>query len=323
MKLGLGPVARSTALALSAGLSACSVGLSACTTETTTKTSAPSATEPTPAEPPAPEPEQPDPRLAGRPYVVHVPAGLDENTAVPLVFAFHGYGDGDNGKQLEKFFKLTPVADEQKFLYITPEGTKDKAGEQFWNGTDACCAFDGNPPDDVGYIRAVVDDVAKKHKLDRKRVFAVGLSAGGFFAHRLACDAADVFAAIVSMSGATFEDKQRCAPKDGVAVVELHGEKDDVVKVEGGELYAVKYPSAQNTVAHWAGYNGCTGTLADSGQTLDLFTLPGAETTVARYQGCARGAVELWTVKNGSHAPMMGPSFGKSIWSFFAAHPKG
>jgi poly(3-hydroxybutyrate) depolymerase len=126
----------------------------------------------------------------------------------------------------------------------------------------------------------------------------------------------------VSISGATFEDKQRCAPKEGVAVVELHGEKDDVIKVEGGELYSVKYPSAQATVAHWAAYNGCSGALADTGQTLDLFTLPGAETKVARFDGCARGAVELWTVKDGPHAPMMGPSFGKSIGSLLVAHPK-
>src|SRR4051812_6103907 len=133
----------------------------------------------------------PDPRLANRPYDVHVPKGYDAAKPIPLVLAFHGYGDGDTGPILEKYFKLTKVSDASTFLYVTPNGTKDSADQQFWNGTDACCDFDKKNPDDVGYIRALVADVAKHYTLDAKRVYAVGLSGGGVFVHRLACDAPD------------------------------------------------------------------------------------------------------------------------------------
>lgn len=285
---------------------------------------------PTPAAddgpPAAPAPDEPDPRLAGRPYHVYVPPGLDAATPAPLVLAFHGYGNDDDGATLEKFFKLKPVASANHFLYVTPDGTKDASGQRFWNGTDACCDFDSKKPDDVGYVRALVTDVAKSHAVDPKRVYAVGLSGGAFFVHRLACDAADVFAAVVSMSGATYADASKCAPSAPVAVVELHGEKDDVVLYGGGTLDMLdihaKYPSAKETVAHWAAYDGCTGSLEDTGTTLDLFTLPGAETRVARYGGCRGGAAELWTVTNGPHAPLMNAGFGAAVWSFFAAHPK-
>ena len=271
--------------------------------------------------------DTPDPRLAGRPYDVHVPAGHDATKPSALVLAFHGYGDGDTGALLEKYFKLTKVSDASDFLYVTPNGTKDKADEQFWNGTDACCDFDKKGTDDVGYVRALVADVGKHFALDRKRVYAVGLSAGAFFVHRLACDASDVFAAVISVSGATYADDTKCQPKEGVSIVELHGDADDTVLIAGGTLdfgaSHVAYPSAKETVAHWAGHDGCTGALVRVGTDVDLvLTPPGAETTIEHYEGCTKGAVELWTVKGGVHAPAFGTTFSPALWQFFESHPK-
>lgn len=286
-------------------------------------TTSPSLTEPQDAAVAEPAPSPPDPLVAARPYDLHVPSGL--SGPAPLVLAFHGYGDGDDGAKLEKFFKLRAVANAEKFLYVAPDGTKDKAGERFWNGTDACCDLFGAKVDDVAYVRALVADVAKHHAVDPKRVYAVGLSGGGFFVHRLACDAADVFAGVVSMSGAGYAVPSRCKPADGVAVAELHGEKDDVVKFEGSKgdpgLLTAEYPSAAETVAQWAQHDGCSGALVEGGK-LDLFTMAGDETKVARYGGCKRGAVELWTVVGGPHAPLMHGGFGAAVWAFFAAHPK-
>ena len=270
--------------------------------------------------------ETPDPRLAGRPYDVHVPKGYDASKPTALVLAFHGYGDGDNGALLEKYFKLTKVSDASSFLYVTPNGTKDAADEQFWNGTDACCDFDKKGTDDVGYIRALVADVGKHYTLDAKRVYAVGLSGGGFFVHRLACEASDVFAAVISVSGATWADDTKCQPKEGISIVELHGDADDTVLYAGGTLdngtSSAKYPSAKETVAHWAAHDGCAGALVSAGADVDLVLPTGTDTTVEHYDGCAKGAVELWTVKGGVHAPPFGPTFGPALWTFFAAHPK-
>ena len=52
----------------------------------------------------------------------------------------------------------------------------------------------------------------------------LGLSGGGVFVHRLACEAPDLFAAIVSVSGATWKDPAKCAPSQGVALAEIHGD---------------------------------------------------------------------------------------------------
>lgn len=286
-------------------------------------TSTPPPSEPLDGAVTEPPPSPTDPLVVARPYDLHVPSGL--TGPAPLVLAFHGYGDGDDGAKLEKFFKLRVVADEHKFLYVAPDGSKDKVGERFWNGTDACCDLFGAKVDDVAYVRALVTDVAKHHQVDPKRVYAVGLSGGAFFVHRLACDAADVFAGVISMSGAGWVFPSKCKPSEGVALVELHGEKDDVVKWRGSEnmpsALAAEYPSVEDTIGQWAKHNGCSGALVESGK-VDLFTMPGEETKVSRYGTCQRGALELWTIVDGPHAPLMNKGFGAAVWGFFAAHPK-
>jgi polyhydroxybutyrate depolymerase len=270
--------------------------------------------------------DAPDPRLDGRPYDVLVPKGYDASKPAPLVLAFHGYGDGDNGALLEKYFRIAPVANAETFLYVTPNGTKDKHGQQFWNGTNVCCDFELTKPDDVGYIRALVADVQKKYAVDPKRIYAVGLSGGGVFVHRLACDAADVFAAVISVSGTTWKDPYKCKPSEGIAIAEIHGDKDDTILYEGGitEYYKVKaeYPGAVEGMSHWATYLQCKPALAPAG-TIDLVAnVDGAETKIERYDGCARGTAELWTVQGGVHAPLFGAGFTQTLWGFLKAHPK-
>ena len=270
----------------------------------------------------------PDPIILARPYDIYVPPTYSADKPAPLVLAFHGYGDGDTGPILETYFHLKPVADQEGFLYITPNGTKDKTGQQFWNGTDACCDFFKSGTDDVAYVRAIIDDVAKHYNLDPKRVYVTGLSGGALFAHRLACDLSDRVAAVFSVSGATYADATRCQPTDGVAIVEFHGDKDGTINYLGGtmsygQVQDVAYPSAHDTVARWAQYDGCPGALADTGTTYDFeTTVAGAETHVAAYSGCAKGDVELWTAVGGPHFTYLTPTFGATVWSYFAAHPK-
>ncbi len=263
-----------------------------------------------------------DALLAARPYTLAVPKSYDAQKPTALLVALHGYGPGDDGAALESYFKLGPLAEQKGILYTHPDGLKDKNGDRFWNGTDACCDFTKVGSDDVAYLRSVIGDVARKYNLDRSRVYVVGLSAGGVMAHRLACDAADVVSAIVSVSGTTWADASRCVPSGDVSVAEIHGTKDETVRYTGGVSDGAQYPSAADTVAHWAALSGCPGDPVTEAR-LDLETsLAGQETRVDRYDGCARGAVELWTVEGGKHAPRLGVGFAAAVFDFLEAHPK-
>jgi polyhydroxybutyrate depolymerase len=257
-----------------------------------------------------------------RPYHFYVPPGYNQDVPAPLVILLHGYSA--NGDEQELYFQLKPVADAQTFLYAYPDGTVDFLGNHFWNADDACCDIGHTGVDDVAYINAIIDDVQSKYNVDPKRIFLTGHSNGGFLSHRMACDAPRV-AAIASLAGAVWKDATKCNPSGKIAVLEIHGDADTVILYNGGANAGLAmYPSAPDTVATWATNNGCTGQLADTGTPLDLdASLPGAETTVARYSGCpAHGDVELWTIKGGGHLPILQPTWGATIYGFLAAHPK-
>lgn len=260
--------------------------------------------------------------VAARPFNLKVPTGYDKSKPTPLVVLLHGFTA--SGATQEAYLKFAPVADAKTFLYATPDGTQDTAGNRFWNATDACCNLDGSPVDDVAYINAVIDDVEKKYNVDPKRIFLVGHSNGAFMAHRLACDSAPRIAAIAALAGDVWADATKCNPQNPVAVLQIHGTADTVIAYGGGKNATLAvFPSAQASVATWAAKNGCAST-ATPGAPLDLeAVLLGSETTTVEYMGCKPGgAALLWSIQGGTHVPVFQASFATTVYGFLAAHPK-
>lgn len=261
--------------------------------------------------------------VASRPYTLHVPSGYDPTKPTPLVVMFHGYSV--DGAEEELYMGLTAASDASTFLYAYGNGTVDKTGERFWNATNACCDLYGVPVDDVTYFDAIVADVSSRYNVDRKRIYEVGHSNGGFMGHRLACDRAGVLAAVVSLAGAQWDDPNMCTPSEPVSIVELHGDADTVIDYDGGSTTEGTYPSAPATVNIWGAKDGCTGGLSPTGQTLDVdTTLPGNETVVSAFGGCPSGIdVQLWRIQGGSHIPTIShPGFAELVWGFLGAHHK-
>ena len=265
----------------------------------------------------------PSPLIVARPYESHTPTHYDASKPTPLVVLLHGYSA--SGAIQNSYFGTSALSDAKGFLLAYPDGTPDSSGNRYWNATDACCAFAAAAPDDVAYLDAVIDDMSARYNVDPKRVYLVGHSNGGFMSHRYACDRSHRIAAIAELAGAQWNDVTKCKPSEPVAVMHLHGDLDSVIAYAGGANGGIKYPSANQTVADWAGFDGCATTPVDTGATYDLITdVAGEETKVARYEGCKPGgAAELWTIKGGSHVPTIHqPAWGEAIWTFLAAHPK-
>ena len=262
--------------------------------------------------------------LEQRPVSVREPAGYQEGTPAPLLVVLHGYG---LTAQLETaYLGVDAVADANGMLVVAPEGTKNAEGKQYWNATKACCAPDGaNDVDDSAYLAAVIDDVSTRYEVDDRRVFVLGHSNGGFMAYRMACDHADVIAAVASLEGAMTSAKGGCDPSGPVSVLEIHGTADKVIKYEGGASPTADatYPGAEQTVADWAELSGCdTPAVAGTPPNRTLMDgLPPA--TVQTYGGCDDDAVaELWTQPDGSHQPPLNSTFTAQVVEFLLAHPK-
>jgi len=261
------------------------------------------------------------PATASRPYGLKVPEGYDGQHPTPLVVLLHGYTS--NGSAQNAYFKLGPLADRKHFLLAYPDGTVDLFGNRFWNATDACCDFFNSGVDDVGYIDAVIDEIAGRYNVDQARIYLVGHSNGAFMAHRFACDHAGRIAAIVTLAGMQWKDTGRCPASSPVSVLHVHGRDDQTIHYEGGSTPKAAYPGAVKTVGAWAAKDGCTGSLTATDQRLDLDeSVPGEETAVEHYPGCTGVDVELWTINGGSHVPAFNGHWAEAIWDFLAGHRK-
>jgi polyhydroxybutyrate depolymerase len=178
-----------------------------------------------------------------RSYRLKVPASYDGAAPVPLVLDIHGFTS--NAAQQEALSGLASVADREGFVIAWPEGLNNA-----WNA-GLCC---GNADvDDVGFLRALVAAISADGNIDAARVYATGLSNGGAMTHRLACDAADLFAAAAPLAfPIAFRPLSECRPSRAVPVLTFMGLTDRLVPYDGG-----LFPSAPDTFAYWRDVNGC------------------------------------------------------------------
>ncbi|MBI2331319.1 MAG: dienelactone hydrolase family protein [Chloroflexi bacterium] len=264
-----------------------------------------------------------------RSYILYTPANLDVSSSVPVVFVFHG--GGGNAENAMRMSGMNEIADQQGFLVVYPNGTSRFEDKLFtWNGGDCCGFAQENQMDDVGFVRAIIGDLQTVTNIDPKRVYASGMSNGGIMSYRLACEAADIFAAITSVSGTL--NVSPCNPTENISVMHFHGTDDQHIPYNGGvgseSLVDINFVSVQSTVDFWAAFNGC-----NSQPQTNSFE----DVQHQVWDRCAgSSSVELYTIIGGKHAwpgsegsgwaggdePTQSISASQLIWEFFEAHPK-
>lgn len=240
----------------------------------------------------------------------------------PLVIVLHGLGA--TGKLAFDALHLQEFGERTQSHVVAPDGTLDSRGQRFWNAGPACCNFDGRPVDDVARVGALITEGEASGGVDPTRVSVVGLSNGGFMAHRLGCELGDRLANVVSIAGAGFaEGAFGCHLSAPLGVLEIHGDADPIVRYEGGSVFdrpdLPHHPSATATLSLWGKLLGCQGEPA-AGAHFDLVSsIPGEETATFSYRKCARGDAELWTIHGGKHIPPLSGIMGK-LEPFLLAH---
>ena len=250
------------------------------------------------------------------------PADVAADERVPFVLVLHGFGV--SAELVMAKVQLAVLANHKRFAYVVPTGQQNAEGRLFWNAGPACCDTDKRGLDDVARLTALLDLARTDPRVDPNRVYVIGHSNGGFMAHRLACEAGDRLAAVISVAGAAPASETVC-PRAALAVLEIHGTADPFVHYEGGTVRDRKdfaaHPSAPDTMKWWATQLGCAPTPKPQAD-LDLEpNLVGAETQVSRYDDC-RGAAELWTVRGGAHyVGLQRPAFD-AMWKFLSEHPR-
>jgi polyhydroxybutyrate depolymerase len=266
-----------------------------------------------------------------RQYKVHVPPSYDPNTPMPVVFCFHGLLQNAplfcvNGAGMHT------KADAAGFILVMPNGYQNR-----WNA-GGCCA--GDPViDDVAFVRAMFKEVGEHLNVNLDRVYATGLSNGGFMSYRLGCEAADIFAAVAPGAGGLLSNQvnwgnagsafRECKPSEPVSVLDLHGTADGIVP----------FSLQSQSLDIMAKENGCGTTTAPAADPQSA-----GDTTCVSYTGCPSGVeVTGCSVEGGGHVWFGSDSCGTGagptgcgfvgansdtlvntdeIWDFFSRHAK-
>jgi len=267
-----------------------------------------------------------------RPTSIYVPSSYDPATSMPLVFLFHGLND--SGQGVEDYMQFRPLAESRGFLYCYPDATIIY-GYGGWNGTDVehdpSADWGAAITDDAGYVRDLIEEIARRFNVDRKRIYMVGRSAGSGMVWRMGAQFADLVAGISAQVGHGFWDASLMVPSEPVHVLSLHNVTAGGYWGGGGPTLCdgfffntISYASAERTIQDWAGYNGASNPATDPEPTMDLICdVPGLDTIVTRYlYHPPGGAVELWTLIGGPHRPCLTTNYSPAIVDWLLAHPK-
>lgn len=185
-----------------------------------------------------------------RKYWLYVPASVEGQENVPVVFSLHGRGGTDDpndpGKPL-----FTSLAEEKKFIVVYPQGRdaeKDKAdypGDDWKEGFGGTTGWEatGKENADTKFIKALVDKIQADYKtrnasnsnisVDPKRFYLCGFSMGGMMTYACAKVLNGTFAAYGSCSGYPLNEfHMNLATENPIPFIHLHGNSDQILGIK-------------------------------------------------------------------------------------------
>lgn len=266
-----------------------------------------------------------------RSYLVHIPPKYDRKRPTAVVLAFHGAIT--NAPVMAMSSGLNGKANEAGFVVVYPNGT-GKNNLLVWNSGGFHGPRVKELPDDVAFVKAILDDLPKVVKVDPKRIYATGMSNGGMMCYRLAAELSERIAAIASVGGTMAVEK--CDPRRPMPVIHFHGTEDTLVPFKGPDARTPKFLtflSVEETIRVWAKIDGCPPNprVVEMPNTADDGT-----TVTKKTYGPGRGGAEvvLFTIQGGGHTwpgrSWLVPWLGKTtrdisandlMWEFFERHP--
>ncbi len=272
-----------------------------------------------------------------RPYLLQVPTNYDGGDPLPLVLFFHG-GGGDRYRHYDFEEKAESAGFAVAFLNGASKLPSGRLAT--WNAGECCGYARDSDSDDVGYVKAVIEDIKNRVNIDENRIYATGMSNGGMFSYRLACDMSGTFAAIAPVAGS--DTTTSCNPTAPVSVLHIHAKDDDALPFDGGigsllsdrglENVATEFAPVADTIEKWRTYNDITGPMTT------ILSVEGA-TCEASANAETGAEVMLCVTETGNHSwpgwaaseefktsrgitPSTAIDANDVIWDFFSRHSK-
>jgi poly(hydroxyalkanoate) depolymerase family esterase len=288
-----------------------------------------------------------------RDYKLWMPAGKAKSEPLPLVMMLHGCMQGPD--DLAAISGMNQVADQNGFLVVYPEQTKEANALKCWNWFAA--KDQSRDAGEPALLVAVVKQVQTTNRVDARRVYVAGISAGAAMAVVMAVTYPDIFRAVGSVAGleyqaATTVEAGLEAMKKGGPDPMVQGEiafkimtghlsnlidrRLPVIVFQGATDPYVNPLNADQLIAQWATIND----LLDDGKPNASVKREPASTAAGEVAGGhkftraiyrdrdGRTLMEKWTVEGMGHAwsgsptalpfaDPKGPNASAEMWRFF------
>ena len=210
-----------------------------------------------------------------RRYLVYAPAALPPRPA-PLVFVFPGYSaSAEAAAFYYTHTRWEALADRDGFVVVYgnglphPPNAREKPAMPKGGFLQGCLADHAGEGIDVAYVRGILERLGTEVAVDRTRIYATGLSAGGGMAFELALEAPDLVAAIAPVAPLPFQPTgpwlHACQPRPGherVSIAMLAATDDPFVSYAPGgsrEYPDARYPGMEQTRDAWLTALGISG----------------------------------------------------------------
>ena len=253
-----------------------------------------------------------------RSYSAYVPATTGPDKS--LLILLHGRLASGNAIRANAGGGFEQLADREGFTIAYPD-----AMYGFWHDCRpadvAKTASHAERVDDVGFLRAMVQDAVAKYGVDRAKVFLFGFSNGGLMAMRMAWEASDDIAAIAVIA-ANMPKEHACARSAKTPpIMFVEGTADKIMPYDGGPIAfgTGMVHSARETAAAFGKANNL-GEPGPESDTPALSSDPGA-VRLLTWRRDGRPFVALYSVRGAGHE-IPRPSQGvfdtpATVWNFF------
>ena len=188
-----------------------------------------------------------------RTYELHVPASQPDRPLTGIVLAFHGAGGTARG--FRNGTRFNAVADQHGWVVAWADAPLGN-----WAEDCRCNNADRLGVNDTGFVRGMVQELRKMEGLSAVPVYVMGFSQGGLFAHRVACQMADLVTAVATVAGPISTSlSERCSPSRPVPILIMLGMSEQVFDWNGSGSGALSVLGGEATFEAWSRMNGCTG----------------------------------------------------------------
>ncbi len=292
-----------------------------------------------------------------RTYRLYVPRTFRPEDSA-LIIGLHGRGAGGPGSAMEQYSQLDSKADQEGFAVAYLDGMVDATGTLNWNYYYDFFFTSG--PDDIAFVRSVIDRLKERLRPNSKRIYVVGTSAGGFMAQRVGVELSDRVAAIGVVEGGLYLLSPSSPPSipnpvAPISVIFLKGDQDPNNQYCGAVFpsFGVTEASSDQDFDYWTGPSAdrCEhvspeGPLCESVGVGDAQgeVTPGTPSSLVSKMatGCRkRTEAKLYRILGGgddwNQSPMnvsgatpfnpdldreTGVTTNDILWTFFRTHPK-